>query len=40
MLPPIRADFDEKGDEHDNGEIWSATLWDVRKELGHEPPIA
>lgn len=36
MLPPIRADFDEKGDEHDNGEIWSATLWDVRKELGHE----
>jgi len=27
-------DFDEKGDEHDNGEIWSATLWDVRRELG------
>jgi hypothetical protein len=29
-------DFDEKGDEHDNGEIWSATLWDIRRELGHE----
>lgn len=29
-------DFDEKGDEHDNGEIWSAVLWDVRKVLGHE----
>src|SRR4029079_1002390 len=29
-------DFDPEGDEHDNGEIWSATLWDVRKELGHE----
>jgi hypothetical protein len=30
------ASFDEKGDEHDNGEIWSATLWDVRRELGRE----
>jgi hypothetical protein len=29
-------DFDKPGDEHDNGEIWSATLWDVRKELGQE----
>jgi Zn-dependent metalloprotease len=27
-------DFDEDGDEHDNGEIWSAALWDVRKVLG------
>lgn len=25
------ADFDEDGDEHDNGEIWGATLWDVRE---------
>jgi hypothetical protein len=24
-------DFDENGDEHDNGEIWAATLWDVRQ---------
>jgi hypothetical protein len=29
-------DFDEKGDEHDNGTIWSATLWDVRAALGRE----
>lgn len=27
-------DFDPDGDEHDNGEIWSAALWDVRKKLG------
>jgi hypothetical protein len=30
------ADFDEHGDEHDNGQIWSATLWEVRKALGRE----
>lgn len=30
------ADFDPKGDEHDNGQIWSATLWEVRKLLGPE----
>lgn len=28
--------FDEAGDEHDNGQIWSATLWEVRAELGRE----
>jgi hypothetical protein len=27
-------DFIEGDDEHDNGEIWSATLWDVRSKLG------
>lgn len=30
------ADFDPDGDEHDNGELWSATLWEVRKLLGRE----
>lgn len=30
------ADFDESGDEHDNGLIWSATLWEVRQALGRE----
>jgi hypothetical protein len=30
------ADFDQRGDEHDNGQIWSATLWEVRKALGRE----
>jgi hypothetical protein len=29
-------DFDEDGDEHDNGPIWSATLWDIRTALGRE----
>ena len=29
-------DFEEDGDEHDNGPIWSATLWDVRVALGQE----
>ncbi|MGH9577993.1 MAG: hypothetical protein ACRD3R_11205, partial [Terriglobales bacterium] len=24
------------GDEHDNGQLWSATLWEVRKLLGRE----
>jgi hypothetical protein len=31
-----RHSFDEDGDEHDNGEIWSATLWDIREALGRE----
>ena len=30
------ADFVSEGDEHDNGELWSATLWEVRKVLGRE----
>jgi hypothetical protein len=30
------AKFDAKGDEHDNGQLWSATLWEVRKLLGRE----
>lgn len=30
------ADFDPRGDEHDNGQLWSATLWEVRKLLGRE----
>lgn len=29
-------DFVAGDDEHDNGEIWSATLWDVRAQLGGE----
>lgn len=28
--------FDPEGDEHDNGVIWSATLWDVRRAIGAE----
>jgi len=27
-------DFIEGDDEHDNGEIWSATLWELRSKLG------
>ena len=27
-------DFSSRGDEHDNGMIWSATLWDIRRALG------
>lgn len=27
-------DFRPRADEHDNGEIWSATLWDIRTALG------
>jgi hypothetical protein len=27
-------DFKPRGDEHDNGVIWAATLWDVRRVLG------
>jgi hypothetical protein len=29
-------DFEKGGDEHENGLIWSATLWQVRTELGRE----
>lgn len=29
-------DHSENADEHDNGQIWSATLWDVRTELGRD----
>ena len=28
--------FDPEGDEHDNGVIWSATLWDIRTALGRD----
>ncbi len=28
--------FEPDGDEHDNGRIWSAALWDVRKAIGAE----
>lgn len=30
------ADFKPRGDEHDNGEIWAATLWDLKAKLGRE----
>jgi hypothetical protein len=30
-------DFKPRGDEHENGEIWATTLWDVRRVLGREP---
>ncbi len=29
-------DHAENADEHDNGQIWSATLWDVRMALGRD----
>ena len=29
-------DHGENADEHDNGQIWSATLWDIRTAVGHE----
>ncbi len=29
-------DLIEGDDEHNNGEIWSATLWDIREKLGGE----
>jgi hypothetical protein len=29
-------DFRPRRDEHDNGVIWSATLWDIRSALGRE----
>lgn len=28
--------FDHEGDEHDNGEIWSATLWEIRQAVGRD----
>jgi hypothetical protein len=35
-LPLTYRDFGPRGDEHDNGQIWSATLWDVRTALGRK----
>jgi hypothetical protein len=29
-------DHTEDSDEHDNGEIWSATLWDIWKAVGRD----
>ena len=29
-------DFNEGKDEHDNGEIWSATLWDILQKFGRD----
>jgi hypothetical protein len=29
-------DHSDGGDEHDNGQIWSATLWEIRTALGRE----
>jgi len=29
-------DHGETADEHDNGQIWSATLWDVRRAVGRD----
>jgi Zn-dependent metalloprotease len=29
-------DFKPRGDEHENGEIWSATLWELRRVLGRK----
>jgi Fungalysin metallopeptidase (M36)/Fungalysin/Thermolysin Propeptide Motif len=34
--PLTLENFDGDGDEHDNGQIWSATLWEVRQALGRE----
>jgi hypothetical protein len=34
--PLTYANFKQNGDEHDNGPIWSATLWEVRRLLGRE----
>ena len=34
--PVTFRDFDNRGDEHMNGLIWSATLWDVRLALGRD----
>jgi hypothetical protein len=35
-LPLSFRDFHARGDEHDNGQIWSATLWEVRTALGRK----
>jgi hypothetical protein len=34
--PLTYEDFDAAGDEHDNGRIWSATLWEIRAMVGRE----
>jgi hypothetical protein len=36
-LPLTYLDFNERSDEHDNGQIWSATLWDIRTALDRKP---
>lgn len=40
-LRPLKStltyhDFRKRGDEHDNGVIWAATLWDIRRALGRK----
>jgi len=35
-LPLTFRDYHEQGDEHENGQIWSATLWDLRTALGRK----
>jgi len=32
--PATFESFDHEGDEHDNGPIWSATLWELRESAG------
>jgi hypothetical protein len=32
--PATFESFDHEGDEHDNGPIWSATLWELREAVG------
>jgi hypothetical protein len=32
--PVTFESFDHRGDEHDNGPIWSATLWELRQQVG------
>ena len=34
--PATFESFDHQGDEHANGSIWSATLWDLREEVGRD----
>jgi hypothetical protein len=34
--PATFESFDPRGDEHDNGPIWSATLWDLRDAVGRD----
>ena len=34
--PATFESFDPGGDEHDNGPIWSATLWDLREAVGRD----
>jgi hypothetical protein len=34
--PATFESFDPEGDEHDNGPIWSATLWELREQVGRD----